>query len=110
MSNPQEKSDPSSDGGGNALTIGEVIAGYLRDCEGDAPVRQADYLQKYPQFRDSLSQFFRDHHQMAQLANPVREINSEFGGSRTLPIKWLGDYQLLEEIGRGGAFRRFGRM
>ena len=81
-----------------------VIAEYIRSSEaGRQPVRQ-DLLNQYPEFATELTQFFAQRDQMNRLADPIRAFTDDLfqavGPSRKL--SYVGNYELLEEVARGG--------
>jgi WD40 repeat protein/tRNA A-37 threonylcarbamoyl transferase component Bud32 len=107
--------------------VHEIIAGYLDAvAAGEAPDRQ-EMLARYPDLAAELASFFADHDRMAQLAGPGRPAASapeqatldtlppgpapdgprDAGADGTAPpplgkVRYFGDYELLEEIARGG--------
>jgi len=81
-----------------------VIAEYIRSAEvGHQPVRQ-DLLHQYPEFATELTQFFVQRDQMNRLADPIRAFTDDLfqavGPGRQL--SYVGNYELLEEVARGG--------
>jgi serine/threonine protein kinase/outer membrane protein assembly factor BamB len=93
----------------------EIMAAYLQAVEaGETPDRQ-ELLGRHPDLADELAAFFTDHDKVRLLAEPGR---SEAGpaspegptlapGSGTAPaapdkVRYFGDYELLEEVARGG--------
>jgi serine/threonine protein kinase len=87
-----------------------VIAGYMQAVEaGDVPNRQ-DLLARYPEHAEALNAFFADLDRMDLLASPLRVPGGPdpthavaAGGQSALPtVRYFGDYELLEEIARGG--------
>jgi WD40 repeat protein/HEAT repeat protein len=92
--------------------VDEAIAEYLAGCEAGDPPDRAAFLAKHADLAASLEAFLADHDRMRQVAPPARGA----GETATLPpgaparpavpplstIKYFGDYELLEEIARGG--------
>src|SRR5262245_27844418 len=71
----------------------EVIAAYLQAVDaGEAPDRGA-LLARHPDLADDLRAFFADHDSVRQLAGPP-----PVGGR----VRYFGDYELLDEVARGG--------
>ncbi len=87
-----------------------VIAGYMLAVEaGEVPNRQ-DLLDQHPEHADALRAFFADLDRMDRVASPLRMAGglnetgeAEANGHTALPtVRYFGDYELLEEIARGG--------
>jgi hypothetical protein len=107
--------------------VNEILAAYLQSVDaGKAPSRQ-ELLARHPDLAAELQAFFADHDELDQLAGPVRpapastplpqEVGTSQSGGRagdptlapgeTAPaagtrLRYFGDYELLEEIARGG--------
>src|ERR1043165_9958459 len=95
--------------------LDQAIAAYLQALEsGQNPDRQ-EFIKKYPQYTRELKAFFIDHDRFERMANPVRQIiaddrtidsDANAFDARTafqnLKIRYVGDYEILEEIARGG--------
>jgi serine/threonine-protein kinase len=84
--------DETIEHGARDRRVDEAIAAYLaaEDC-GEAPGR-ADFLARYPGLEAELSAFLDDHDGVSRLGVPARD-----DGPRR-----VGDYELIEEVGRGG--------
>jgi serine/threonine-protein kinase len=107
----------SPDNTGRVARLNELIATYLEAVEaGRAPDREA-WLVKHPDLADDLRNFFANHDRMAQAGAPLRVlVPAEISGpdAPTLApcaapadpqmgeVRYFGDYELLEEIARGG--------
>ena len=89
--------------------LDEVVTAYLKAVEaGHAPDRD-ELLAEHPDLADDLAAFFAAESQVGRAAAPLRapDIDSPTVG---LPepaapgtrIEYFGDYELLEEIARGG--------
>src|SRR6516165_9752310 len=90
-----------------------TIAAYLQAIEaGQTPDRQ-ELLARNPDLADELTAFFADHDRLHELADPLRPAESPTLSGVTEPevsatvrplasIRSFGDYELLEEIARGG--------
>jgi hypothetical protein len=107
----------SPDHAGRETRLDELIAAYLEAVEaGRAPDRD-EWLARHPDLADELRRFFVNHDRMAQVGEPLRVAaaveppTSEAatlapGAPATDPalgkVRYFGDYELLEEIARGG--------
>jgi eukaryotic-like serine/threonine-protein kinase len=82
----------------------EVIAAYLAAAEKGKPPDRADLLARNPDLAADLRAFFEDHDRVRQVAGPMRALaGSVLPGPVDLPrVRYLGDYELLEEVARGG--------
>ncbi len=89
--------------------LGEVIAQYLQAIEsGQRPDRQA-LLDGYPELAAELSAYFADLDRMDRLAGPLKlaDPNTTTGLDGETPeslptVRYFGDYELEQEIARGG--------
>ncbi len=88
--------------------LDQIIAAYLQAVEaGQVPNRQ-DLLDRHPELTEPLRAFFADFDRIDRHAAPLRLAGVANGphpssGSKALPtIRYFGDYELLEEIARGG--------
>jgi WD40 repeat protein len=94
--------------------LGEVIAAYLEAAAaGQAPDRQ-ELLSRHSDMADQLRAFFADYDRMQVLAEPLRQAmppnptETPTLGFDSEPspelgtVRYFGDYELLEEIARGG--------
>jgi WD40 repeat protein/serine/threonine protein kinase len=93
--------------------VNEAIAEYLAGCDAGAPPERAAFLSRHTDVADSLQAFLDDHDRMRQAASAPHSSNESATievppGSRhvTSPtlgtVQYFGDYELLEEIARGG--------
>ena len=91
-------------------SLDAVIAAYMLAVEaGDVPNRQ-ELLDQHPEHADALRAFFADLDRMDRVASPLRLADgleatgaAEANGHTALPtVRYFGDYELLEEIARGG--------
>ena len=103
--------------------LNQVLAEYLQAIEiGEAPNRE-ELLTRYPTLADQLQSFFDQHDSLQQAVSPLRDESAE---DVTIPpadpprdeatlssesnatweigsrVRYFGDYELLEEIARGG--------
>src|SRR5262249_38438777 len=92
----------------------EILHAYLQAVDaGQAPDREA-LLGDHPEFATELAAFFADQDKIERLAEPMRpeatgpeaaETISPAGNGAVAPgtkVRYFGDYELLEEIARGG--------
>jgi WD40 repeat protein/tRNA A-37 threonylcarbamoyl transferase component Bud32 len=101
---PENDTPTQCDSASQAGLLDEVVAEYLRAVErGESPNRE-NLLARHPDLADELREFFADHDRMAHLARPLFDATIAPTGTRTPPerIRYFGDYELLEEIARGG--------
>jgi eukaryotic-like serine/threonine-protein kinase len=89
-----------------------ILHAYLQAVDaGDKPDR-ADLLRKHPDLADELRNFFADQEKMdgfvksmhkVQVGDPTIGTDGSPDGPTDLPrIRYIGDYELLEVIARGG--------
>jgi WD40 repeat protein/tRNA A-37 threonylcarbamoyl transferase component Bud32 len=77
-----------------------VIASYLQaEKEGRAPDRD-QVLARHPDLARELNEFFADRASIERLAGPARAAMA--GLVPGTPVRYFGDYEILEEIARGG--------
>jgi WD40 repeat protein len=81
--------------------LDEVIATYLKGAEAGVAPSQHELLARYPAFAADLAEFFADQERLQCLAEPVREAVTGVPPAGTM-VRYFGDYELLEEIARGG--------
>jgi hypothetical protein len=91
----------------------KVIAAYLHETDaGHGPGRQ-ELLDRHPDLADALRAFFADHDRMRQAAAARPGADEPTLAPRENPgvraalgkVLYFGDYELLEEIARGGITR-----
>lgn len=86
----------------------QVLAQYLRSIEQGEPLDRQQLLEQHPDLVDDLKSFFRNRDAMQRLAEPVQEQAPTIGLDRqdaeasTDRVHYFGDYELVEEIARGG--------
>ncbi|WP_435011199.1 protein kinase domain-containing protein [Tundrisphaera lichenicola] len=89
--------------------IDALIASYVQAIEaGEVPNRQ-EWLDRHPSQAAALQTFFNDFDRMDRVASPLRmagpdETRALDENGRILPptVRYFGDYELLEEVARGG--------
>jgi serine/threonine protein kinase/tetratricopeptide (TPR) repeat protein len=101
--------------------IARVIASFHRALEAGQPVSPEEWLARYPDLADELRDYFAAQEELAHVATPLRRVARAEGdstpwlgntrpagappadtGEPGAPLPSFGDYELLEEIGRGG--------
>jgi serine/threonine-protein kinase len=87
--------------------LGDVLATLLEAQECGASPPPAEWLNRYPEFAAELGEFFTSQDRLRTVAEPLREVfrvdpAPTPGPSCEAAGQWFGDYELLEEIGRGG--------
>jgi serine/threonine protein kinase/outer membrane protein assembly factor BamB len=84
-----------------------VLHDYLQAVDaGRAPERQ-EVLDRHPDLADELQAFFADQDRLDRLAGPLRPgaatlTGAPAGEGTPDKVRYFGDYELLEEIARGG--------
>ncbi len=81
--------------------LDEILAEFLAKQEAGEVVDPADLMAAHPEFADEIREFFRDQEQLRGVASPLA---SAIIARRPVidTIRYFGDYELLEEIARGG--------
>jgi tRNA A-37 threonylcarbamoyl transferase component Bud32 len=103
MSAPEQQTGSYQD------PLDAILAEYLQQVEsGAVPDREA-LLARHPEYADRLRDFFADYDrldcQAGELrlsADSQRTIDDEPGTAELPLVRYVGDYELLEEIARGG--------
>jgi tetratricopeptide (TPR) repeat protein len=76
-----------------------AVTTFLKAAESGARPDRREWLSHYPQIAAELSEFFSSQDQVEELAAPLRALTD--APAPPLPAAF-GNYELLEEIGRGG--------
>jgi hypothetical protein len=84
---------------GREHRLNAALADYFSEIEaGRRPDRDA-FLARYPDVAAELASFFADKDRFDHLAEPLQPITTSGEPPR---VRYVGDYELLAEIGRGG--------
>jgi Protein kinase domain/WD domain, G-beta repeat len=91
----------ASDRGSREDRVNAILAAYLdAAAKGQAPDR-AELLARHPDLAAELAAFFAEDAQVRQMAEPATLPLSE-PQPALATVRYFGDYELLEEIARGG--------
>ncbi len=94
----------------------EVLVAYLEAAERGAAPEAHALLARHPEFAAELADFLANHARMDRLAVPLRRraeaaaaevaarrtVGAEGPAAPGVTVRYFGDYELLEEIARGG--------
>src|SRR5215831_14359073 len=107
---------PHSNSQTRETLLDEVIVAYLEAVEAGSDPDPKEWLSRYPELADELANFFADQHKVKRWTAPVRKAARDVStpakdpngttdpNAPLLPTgaSGFGDYELLEEIARGG--------
>jgi len=84
-----------------------VLVEYLRRVDKGEQIDQAQFIAEHAEFADELREYFETAGQIERMAAPIEETLDSDSPSTTSPppldvIRYFGDYELLEEVARGG--------
>src|SRR5262245_8841121 len=86
--------------------IDAAIAESLQATDAGAPPEREAFLGKYPDLRRDLEQFLADRSAFRHAAEPLDPDRTMAPVSEAINdanvIRYFGDYELLQEIARGG--------
>jgi WD40 repeat protein len=89
----------------------QILADYLHAVEAGSAPDRAKLLKLHPDLAADLGSFFRNRDAMERIAEPIKDQSlalaetiglSEVRAGAGTSIRYFGDYELLEEIARGG--------
>jgi serine/threonine protein kinase len=114
----------ANDSAARKQRVDEVIAAYLQAIDAGRTPDPKEFIEKHPAIADELASFFTDRDQFERLAKPLQAaacvpgeypddvttaLSSESSTSHITTdassgseVRHFGDYELLEEIARGG--------
>jgi hypothetical protein len=86
--------------------IDAAIAEYLQAAEAGAPPQRDAWLAKYPDLKAELEQFLADQSAFQRIAEPLDPDKTVApmieAAVDSKIVRYFGDYELIEEIARGG--------
>jgi serine/threonine-protein kinase len=111
-----ERSGPSD----HEERLQEILLDYLESSEKGVELDSAEVLARHPEFAPELKEFLETHERLQELTEPVRQLSQTLvqvtlaGGLLTavagraarrgpaVTPRKVGDYEIVEEIARGG--------
>src|SRR5579871_2225679 len=99
--------NPASDDSARDRRLEEILHRYLQAVDAGQPPDRDTLRRQHPEFASELTAFFADQDALAGLARSMAEpmaptlAPGEAPAPGTL-VCYFGDYELLEEIARGG--------
>ncbi|HMF13724.1 MAG TPA: serine/threonine-protein kinase [Gemmataceae bacterium] len=109
--------NPASDGSARDRQLEAILHAYLQAVDAGRPPDREAVLQQHPEFASELEAFFGNQDVVSQLARGMTEsvvpalrgveVSTPTLGEPSAPapgtqVRYFGDYELLEEIARGG--------
>ncbi len=101
--------DQANDAGSREERVNAVLAAYLDAAAGGQAPDRDELLARHPDLAAELASFFAEDDRVRRLAGPGRPANGttvaagEPAAQAPLGVvRYFGDYELLEEIARGG--------
>jgi hypothetical protein len=86
--------------------LDEAITAYLKAAEAGTDADPDTWLARYPDLADELRSFFANQRSIDRVAAPLREPPTLAPGETSAApagvVRYFGDYELSEEIARGG--------
>src|SRR5215469_4968260 len=91
--------------------INEAIAAYLAEAGAGRAPNRAEFLARHPDLAAELAAFLADRDRFARAVAPLAPAGSDAETLAPAPspddpmlgtMRYFGDYELLEEIARGG--------
>jgi WD40 repeat protein/tRNA A-37 threonylcarbamoyl transferase component Bud32 len=87
--------------------VDAIIADYLREAQAGRAPDRGELLARHPELADELRSFFADRDRFLHAAGPLRELLPPAGAEAAADaglgtVRYFGDYELLEELARGG--------
>jgi WD40 repeat protein/serine/threonine protein kinase len=110
-----------SEEGGEEEQLCQVLVDYLEASEHGLRPDAAEMVARHPEFASQLQAFLQTHNQLEELTAPVRQmsqtlfqsirpgrpplsnaVDAPIGRVGPAATRYVGDYEILAEIGRGG--------
>src|SRR5579859_7228000 len=92
--------------------LDEAVATFLEAFESGSPFDRGSWLETHSDLREDLDKFLADHDRFDRVTAPLRTLSAQTpapGGTIAAacgePLaagRTIGDFELLEELGRGG--------
>src|SRR5215467_11782791 len=92
--------------------VNRVLAEYLAAVEAGRPIDHSEWLARYPDLQAELRSFFADESKVNRIAASLPDLLSAVeqpgldqhrpAGPSLGTVRYVGEYELLEEIARGG--------
>jgi WD40 repeat protein/tRNA A-37 threonylcarbamoyl transferase component Bud32 len=92
--NPDDATLAPSSPDDRSQRLDEVVTAYLKAVEAGQAPEQGEWLARYPEFAAELQAFFAAQDEVRRLAGPLCSLPET--------VRYFGDYELIEEIARGG--------
>ncbi len=89
----------------------QLFAEYMHSVDRGAPLDRDKLLDEHPELADDLASFFRNQDAIARLAGPLKadaavdptlDAGQTATAGDTVRVRYFGEYELEEEIARGG--------
>lgn len=100
-------STPSQSDSSREQRLHEVLAAYLQEVEAGKSPDQKELLARYPDLASELADFFANKKRFEKVALPLQPGLETIGLGEKQPasprhVQYFGDYELVDEIARGG--------
>lgn len=96
----------SSSSDSSSSRFDQVLADYLRRCDDGEDVDREAFIAKHPDLADELREYFETEEKFGRVgAGHLDETLASDSGLTVKPtdvVRYFGDYEILEEIARGG--------